>query len=441
MPTDTHDFQVVAIAHLLDGDDVLLITATGSGKTDAFIRLMHVVQALSEDSRNLLGISFPRDPAMILVCPTKALEGEMEGKMRDAQLTALAINSDTVEAARKEGKDLFKEVLTGITMVLVSPEELASKGFEFVLHDKQFSKRVCMMAVDESHLLILWGMGFRTAFQQIGWMRSRLRRKVPLLAVTATLRAGAPTEQVCKFLGFQPGQYHILRRSNMRHDIQLIFRVMQSGLGAVKFPELDWILEGQRRTLIFCKTIFLGFRVDVYLWHKIAHDPHRAKRIRMFNALNDKSYNDQTLAYWKANDPSAQIIIATSILSVGIDAPTFDDVVIFGEPDDSDEYWQEIGRLRHMKSNGPRGILYATKGAATRAAEVIDAQAGSERKGSRAAGALQMQVSMAELLMADCIVKKLDQLYDNPSDEASCTCTFCAAHPRAPQKAQCDCSG
>ena len=28
MPTDTHDFQLEAIGHLLDGDDVLLVTAT-----------------------------------------------------------------------------------------------------------------------------------------------------------------------------------------------------------------------------------------------------------------------------------------------------------------------------------------------------------------------------------------------------------------------------
>jgi hypothetical protein len=49
MPYDTHDFQLSAITHLLDGQDVLMCTATGTGKTDTFIRLMHIVLAISEN--------------------------------------------------------------------------------------------------------------------------------------------------------------------------------------------------------------------------------------------------------------------------------------------------------------------------------------------------------------------------------------------------------
>jgi ATP-dependent helicase YprA (DUF1998 family) len=75
MPYDTHDYQLSAITHLLDGIDVLLVTATGTGKTDTFIRLMHVIRALSEDRMHTE--RFPRDPVMLVVCPTKALEYDM----------------------------------------------------------------------------------------------------------------------------------------------------------------------------------------------------------------------------------------------------------------------------------------------------------------------------------------------------------------------------
>ncbi|KAH7888210.1 hypothetical protein F5I97DRAFT_965220 [Phlebopus sp. FC_14] len=50
-PFDTHDYQMDAITYLLDSQDVLFITATRSGKTDAFMRVMHVVQALTRDRR------------------------------------------------------------------------------------------------------------------------------------------------------------------------------------------------------------------------------------------------------------------------------------------------------------------------------------------------------------------------------------------------------
>ena len=43
MPLDTHDFQLESIRHLLDGEDVLLVVAMGSGKTDMFIWLMHII--------------------------------------------------------------------------------------------------------------------------------------------------------------------------------------------------------------------------------------------------------------------------------------------------------------------------------------------------------------------------------------------------------------
>ena len=77
LPHDTHDFQLDAIGHLLDGQDTLLITATGSGKTDTFIRLMHLISYISAHPNEIPGIIFPPDPAMIIVCPTKTLEEEM----------------------------------------------------------------------------------------------------------------------------------------------------------------------------------------------------------------------------------------------------------------------------------------------------------------------------------------------------------------------------
>ena len=368
--------------------------------------------------------------------------------MKKCGLESLAINSDTTTMAKQsKGLDLFQDARREVTMILLSPEQLKSKSCERLLNDKEFGKRLCMVGVDEAHLINSWGSNFRKDFQQIGWTRSRLLNRVPTLAVTATLQVGEPTTQVCRTLGFQHGTHEIIRRSNLRADIRLLFRTFQSGLGGSCFPELDWVLSGRRRTLIFCATIALGYRVQRYFMHQASGDPDRNKRIRMFNALNHKSFNEATLTY--CHSGATQIVVATSILSVGIDAPTFDDVIVFGEPNDTDELLQEFGRLRYRRAISPRGILYMTKNAAMKAAQVLAGgdQRDTDHKTRKVKNALRtsqsdtMQLSMAKLILADCKVAQLDELYGNNPDEPPCSCLVCQENPWPARLEECCCSG
>ena len=265
--------------------------------------------------------------------------------MRRAGLTTIAIHADTISATRKQNNDLFQVVKRNVSMILVSPEQLRSKGFEKLIQCSVFVDRLCMMAVDEAHLMNSWGQSFRKDFQQIGWARARLGSRVPMAAVTATLQVGDPTDRVCKFLGFESGHFHTIRRSNYQPDVQFIFRTMTRGLENANLSDLDWVVdnEARRRTLIFIRTISGGFRVQAYFWNKLEDDPNCAKHLHLFNSLNHKTYNDQTLKLWMSNDPAIQIIIVTSILSVGIDTPTFDDVIVYGEPLNTDELLQDYG--------------------------------------------------------------------------------------------------
>jgi ATP-dependent helicase YprA (DUF1998 family) len=77
-PFEPHDWQIEGVCSALDGLDLLVTTATGTGKTGVFIMLMLVIRAISEDPSLALGDrKFPKDPAMLVVCPTKALEEDM----------------------------------------------------------------------------------------------------------------------------------------------------------------------------------------------------------------------------------------------------------------------------------------------------------------------------------------------------------------------------
>ena len=355
-----------------------------------------------------------------------------EAKMRSAGLKAVAINADTVASAKS---CLFKTVAQDrdVSMVLLSPEQLQSKNYEKKLVNSScFTERLCMIAVDEAHLLNTWGESFRKAFQQIGWTRARFQKRVPTAAVTATLQVGTSTDRVRTFLGFEDPHCHVIRRSNYRPDIRLIVRTMKSGL-----ENGDFSNRGRRRTLIFLKTVAAGFLVQAYFWRKLAGDSRRDNRVRMFNAVNHKAYNDETLALWKANHPDIQIIVATSILSVGIDAPTFDDVIVYGQPPDTDEFIQDYGRLRWGKSISPCAYLYLTKSAHTMATRVLGTSVDKGRSSDRDT----MQPSMASLILASCKVAALDKLYGNVLNEQPCSCLTCQAQPRPLRKETCDCSG
>ena len=93
--------------------------------------------------------------------------------MRKAELTAVAINEDTIKDAAKETppRNLYSEVIQGVTMILVSPEQLQSSAFEGVLKDKLFIGRITILGVDEVYLLIAWGKVLRKTYEQDprGW--------------------------------------------------------------------------------------------------------------------------------------------------------------------------------------------------------------------------------------------------------------------------------
>jgi len=78
LPFTPHDYQIEGICPVLDGRDVLATMATGTGKSGFFYMLMIVIKAIANDpSLALGGRTFPPDPAMILACPTKALQSDL----------------------------------------------------------------------------------------------------------------------------------------------------------------------------------------------------------------------------------------------------------------------------------------------------------------------------------------------------------------------------
>ena len=77
VPIEPHDYQCKGICRSLDGDDVIATMAMDAGKT-GFLLLVIPGRAISRDpSLALQGCTFPKDPCMLVICHTKALEEDM----------------------------------------------------------------------------------------------------------------------------------------------------------------------------------------------------------------------------------------------------------------------------------------------------------------------------------------------------------------------------
>ncbi|KAJ7930250.1 P-loop containing nucleoside triphosphate hydrolase protein [Mycena leptocephala] len=428
---EPHSYQMDGICKVLDGIDLVAVTPTGSGKTGYLFLTILVMIAIAnfamvavalfpdEESITLPDCQVPKDLAIVVVCPTNSIEQQMDENMGKLGIAALTINSDTVAAARLAGKDLWARTRAGISMLILGPEQLISKGFRDLLSHEPFYDRVCALGVDEIHLLVMWGLQFRKAFQQIGFMRARLRPGIPAIGLTATLLGDtAVSDAIFALLGVNRGEFYLLQRSNARHDIQILFRQLFSGIDGRKFPEIAWVLKNRDKTIIFCRTISLVFRVKAYLNSLLPNDSHRDFRIRTHTGLNWPDEKLQTLADI-ADVPNCQIIIATNA----------------GWPESIEMYVQKPGRARPTVKS-PRAIFYISANRMETAAKIVErTDAENELDARKAAGAKksvpQMSRSVAEILLAPCKPAEQDREFCNPPSDTACLCATCTSSPAA----------
>ncbi|KAJ7883569.1 P-loop containing nucleoside triphosphate hydrolase protein [Mycena leptocephala] len=439
---EPHHYQMDGICKVLDGIDLVAVTLTGSGKTGYLFLTILVMIAIAKTPSLCPAVKFPIDPAIVVVCPTKSIEQQMEENMAKIGIAALAINSDTVAAARMRNEDIWTRARTGISMVILGPEQLISKGFRALLAFEPFYDRVCALGVDEIHLLVQWGLSFRKPFLQIGFMRSRFRPGIPIIGLTATLLADLKVENaIFSILGVNRGEFHLIRRSNARHDIQMLFRELYSGIDGRLFPEIAWVLTNNNKTIIFCLTISLVFRVKAYLNSLLSADSTRDFRIRTHTGLNWPDDKLQTLADI-VNEPGCQIIIATNGLAQGNDIRVIKTVIQLGEPESVEMYVQKPGRARPCIER-PRAIFYVSRNRMELAKRIVEQMDAENETDAKKAGSSVPQMSRptAEILTAACKPAEQDRQFENPENDSPCPCQTCVTSPPAPRPDDCLCSG
>jgi ATP-dependent Lhr-like helicase len=341
------EIQQLAIPTLLGRSDALLLSPTGTGKTEAAL-----LPLLS------LRLADPSPPISILyVSPLRALNRDLEHRLvslvREVGLTAAVRHGDTPAAARlaqsRQPPDLLVTTPETLQVLLVGARLRVSLA------------NVRTVIVDEVHELVGSDRG-----AQLGLTLERLDaltgRTVRRVGLSATV--GNP-EAVVRFLSPEPRAVEV-RAASVRREIELVARRPVSPevpldpdlvqnlkaepplVDALRAVEEE--IRGHATTLIFVNTRRTAEGLAARL-QRLAPDlpiaVHHGSLSREVREEAERSFRDGHL----------RGLVATSSLELGIDIGVVDHVVQFGSPHQVGRLVQRVGRSGHRLGRTIHGTV------------------------------------------------------------------------------------
>ena len=315
------DIQFKCIKPILDGQDVLAIAQTGTGKTAAFaIPILDLVAADKGRSRGIYAL---------ILAPTHELA-------RQIHQTFLSLGKGMKASAvcvygGVDQEDQIKQLQSGASILIATPGrmfDLLSQGMIDVAHLK-------MLVLDEAdHMLDL---GFIEDIRD-------LMRKIPLKR--QNLFFSATINKEIKKLAYS------IVKNPIRIQISPNNSVAKSIDHGVAFIEMDdkryflgsFIQKNEEaKILIFVRTKVRAERV------KLAMDRVNIESVTLHG---DKSQEEREQAMKSFHIGTIKILITTDVSARGIDVPNVDFVVNYDLPDSSETYIHRVGRTGRAGKRG-----------------------------------------------------------------------------------------
>ncbi len=314
--------QEQCIPFILEGKDVIASAQTGTGKTAAF--LLPIIQKIMEAGEH------ESVKAMIIV-PTRELaiqiDQQMEGLSYFTNLSSMAIygGGDGIEYAQE------KTALTqGADVIICTPGRMISH----LNHDYVNVSGLEYLILDEADRML--DMGF---FEDIVRITSKLPKKRQTLMFSATM----------------PEQIRLLARKtlNAPEEINIaiskpaekILQIAYVVYNTQKIELVKYLLKTKdlNSILVFCST------------KSATKDLSRALKLEGFGVEDihsdlEQRQREDVLLRFKSKETN--ILVATDILSRGIDIEDIDLVVNYDVPHDGEDYIHRIGRTARAEADG-----------------------------------------------------------------------------------------
>jgi len=302
-------FQDKAIDAILQGEDLLAVLPTGSGKSLCFQipSLMHE------------GIT-------IVISPLIALMKDQIDGLLARNLPVASLHSALTVSERERILDDIRAGL--VKMVYVSPERLRDSFFLNALLSQYRAPHLWI--VDEAHCITEWGHDFRTDYLYIPEAIKLLSNDSQLAMFTATATP-IVREDIIRQMGREsvrticgnfdrPNLYLGCRQATSKND---------------KLRTLVELLRKPGPGIIYAATRRQCEDINRFL-------QELGKASDYYHAGRSSSERERVHERFLSND--IEVIAATNAFGMGVDKPDLRFIIHYAHPASIDAYYQEIGR-------------------------------------------------------------------------------------------------
>ncbi len=308
--------QMEVVLAALRGESLLLVSATGSGKSLCF-----QIPILLKT-----GCGF-------VISPLKALMSQQVADLHTRRIPGTFINGDIGLVEKKIRYALLRN--RAIKFLFCTPERFDSTMVPKVEIETITAARPSYLVIDEAHCIDRWGTDFRPNYGRLKMVRNALGNP-PTLAFTAT--AGrASQKRILESLGIPDARVVVtgVNRAN------IAFARLDRIPDETRFAVIDSLLRVMPtgRAMLFVPTVRIGHQLqnglrscgrDVPFFHS------------KFGTANDR---DALLGSFMGRlEPSANVVICTNAFGMGLDLPNVRLVVHWQHPASVEDYVQEFGR-------------------------------------------------------------------------------------------------
>lgn len=315
--------QQMAIPHILGHSDLIGCAQTGTGKTAAYILpvLHHIAQ--STDKTNVV--------KTLIIAPTRELalqiDQHFQGFSYFTPVTSIAVYGGSNAQAWDQQK---KAIIQGADIVIATPGRLiAHLQLGYVKFDK-----LQHLILDEADRML--DMGF---YEDIMQIISHLPKKRQNLLFSATMPP--KIREMAKKILHEPKEVNIAIAKPAEKIIQGAYVVYDKQ----KIPLIQDLLAGKEVENVL---IFSATKKNVRaLTRELSQIGFAAKAIH--SDLEQKE-REEILQGFKNKD--FKVLVATDILSRGIDIENISLIINFDIPQDPEDYVHRIGRTARADADG-----------------------------------------------------------------------------------------
>jgi ATP-dependent RNA helicase RhlE len=321
--TEATPIQEKAIPPILNGQDVMGIAQTGTGKTAAYVLpiLMKLKYAQGDHARALI------------VAPTRELAMQIEENVKK-----FAVNTDLRVVVLYGGlgpKTQIEQLSKGVDVIVATPGRL----MDIYLAGHIVTKTLQVLVLDEADKMM--DMGFMPQINRILEVvpvkrqnllfSATMSDKVQLLAgnflefptVIEVTPQATPAQTVNQHLYYVP---------NIKTKINLLKKLLD-------------VEDDIKKLMIFCKTRVAAEDVYKFLLRKFGE-----KDVKVLHANKGQNTRINAINAFKSDE--IKILVATDVASRGIDVSDVSHVINFDVPVVIEDYVHRIGRTGRAYSSG-----------------------------------------------------------------------------------------